>query len=190
MHEFREEKRTRSGDGGGDEDRRLDAYTTPESKAAMRQRTRILEAFRPEKMEASLAQVAIQKERVDYPERALWEAIETMMLDEGLRNRLLDKQEKKLEPSAQDRQDYTRVLSKYRVLVRFVDDEFHDGYKTLDIIPHVKMEHLRVRLADLLANQRFYFPHQPLSLEDRKEAYHLISRSNSHGSVKMGSGQS
>ncbi len=165
---FREDERT--------EDRRLDAYTSPETKAAMRLRTNILEKFRPEKMEEGLVEVATEKERVNYPERALWEAIETMMMDEVLRDRLLAKQVKGIEPSPQDRQDYTRVVSKYRVLVQFVDDAFHEAYKTQEIIPHVKMGDLRIRLADLLANQHFYFPKESSTYEDRKEAFQHLKK--------------
>lgn len=175
MQDFRGERLSSRGDVEAD-DRRLDAYTSPETKAAMRLRTKILEKFRPEKMEGGLAQVVAEKERVNYPERALWEAIETMMMDEVLRDRLLAKQVKGIEPSPQDRQDYTRVVSKYRILVQFVDDEFHEAYKTQEIIPHVKMGDLRVRLADLLANQHVYFPQEPSRHEDRKEAFQHLKK--------------
>lgn len=175
MQDFRGEGLSSRGDGGVDV-RRLDAYTSLETKAAMRLRTKILEKFRPEKMEEGLADVVEEKERVNYPERALWEAVETMMMDEGLRDRLLAKQARRIEPSPQDRQDYTRVVSKYRVLVQFVDDEFHEAYKTQEIIPHVNMGDLRVRLADLLANQHFYFSGEYQAHEDRKEAFHHLKK--------------
>ncbi len=176
MQDFRGQRRSSSREDERTEDRRRDAYASPETKVALRIRTKILEKFRPEKMEEGLAHVTEEKERVDYPERALWEAVETMMMDEGLRDRLLGKQLKGIEPSLQDRQDYTRVVSKYRVLVQFVDEEFHEAYKTQEIIPHVMMGDLRVRLADLLANQHFYFSGEDQAPEERKEAFHHLKK--------------
>ncbi len=155
---------------------RREEPTSPEAKAAFRQRTALLEVFQPENINACLAEVAAKKEPLEYPERALWEAVEVMMMDEVLRDRLLDKQSKGVKPAAEDRREYTRVISKYQVLVQFADREFHPAYATQQVIPYVKIGDLRMRLADMLANSEFYFPGEPAAEKDRREAFEHLKR--------------
>lgn len=174
MHES-EAGVARQGDREGYGQIRRWVEMTPEkAKEGFEQRTHILEQFRPKQADTYLAQVASQKERSEYPERALWEAVEVMMLDETLRDRLLAQRSKTIEASKEDHTKYTEVINRYRHLIKLVDEEFHPSYAQHEIIRHVKITSLRVRLADLLANRSFYFPKEDVSRAERIESLQYL----------------
>jgi hypothetical protein len=148
----------------------------PEVREHFFARTHVLKGFRVKNIDTDLAKVTGQKEKHNYPERALWEAVECMMLDEALRDRLLKKQQRGLECDPADKQEYQRIIARYRVLIELVDKAYHPVYAEQEVIPHLHLTDLRVRLADLLANQAYYFPKDPLPVEDRVEAFKRLSQ--------------
>lgn len=142
-------------------------------RSTQSERADVLEMFRTRDLEGSLKHVVKKREAARHPERLLWESVELMMRDESWRDmwvRQLATGKQDIDP-AESFAEYKKNVAKYRTLVELCD---HSDDRTLgqqEIIPHMPLNDLRARLADLLANQSFYFPDSPSSSEDQQEAF-------------------
>lgn len=141
------------------------------------ERTNALETFRTRQPDQALAEVAAKRESAQHPERLLWEAAELMMRDEVWRDRWLrelvtGKPEK---DPAETFAEYQKIVAKYRTLVELADKSDDRSLGQKEIIPHFRLGDLRTRLADLLANQSFYFPDRSASSQDLHEAFTRLS---------------
>lgn len=145
------------------------------------ERMRVLQAFRPLAPQDALAEVDRYRSRSLQPERSLWDAVELMMRDEALRDRLLtlmhlpDKEGSVRQERAKLYTEYRKTLAGYQALVELADTSADRSLATREIIPHTHLGQLRLRVADLLANIPFYFPEEEHTLEDKQQAFRRLS---------------
>lgn len=152
----------------------------PEARKNFQARKELIVGFSTRSPDAALAWAVSRRDNLPYPERAMWEALELMMSDEVLRDKMLSHRFKQvdiavpIEQEEQEWQDYRKLIARYRVLVELARQSTSYKLRAMEVIPHVRLPDLRVRLSDLLANQTIYFPNRPSSFEDRQEAFKLV----------------
>lgn len=149
-------------------------------RAEFFERTRALEVFRATDAARGLEEVNRHREQLLQPERSLWDAVELMMRDEVLRDQLLKMEQKGADVRSREEKEayylsYRSLIAGYRSLIELAHVSQEGALAEREIIPYTRIGHLRLRLADLLANSSFHFPDHEHALEDRREAFVRLS---------------